>query len=142
MNRESERHYVSRHEHTDDLGRWEDEAGYFRGLGDDGMFTTDATLTPSGDATRQTSSGSSWVDAFKAALPAVAGVVQQREFNKMNLALINTGKPPMSAQQYTNVYQPAAARVVVGPTDDAKKWMTYAAVALAAYLGLRAAKVI
>ena len=121
MNRESERDYVSRLESVDDAGCWNNEAGYFSGLGADDE--------------------SSWVDAFKEVLPAVASVYQQREFNKANLALINAGRPPMSAEQYTAM-QPATAKVQVGPTDDAKKWMVYAGIGLLALVGLRAVKVI
>lgn len=121
MKRESEGQYVNRAESVDDVGRWDSETGYFVGLGED--------------------TSSSWVDAFKEVLPAVASVYQQREFNKANLSLINAGRPPMSAEQYTAM-QPATAKVQVGPTDDAKKWLVYAGVGLLALVGLRAAKVI
>lgn len=122
MKHETESQYVDRHSGTDDVNRWNTEGGYFRGLNDDG-------------------DSSSWVDAFKEVLPAVASVYQQREFNKYNLALINKGQPPISAQQYTTM-QPAAAKVEVGPTADAKKWLIYGGIGLLALVGLRAAKVI
>lgn len=141
MNRETEVNYILKDEHVDNPKRWETEGGYFKGLGEDGIFTTDATVTPSGSPTRQTSGSSSWVDAFTAALPAVAGIVQQREYNKMNLALINSGKPPISPAQY-QVMQPTTAKVAVGPTADAKKWLVYAGIGIAALVGLRAAKII
>lgn len=146
MMRETEQDYVASNEHMDSAASWASEGGYFKGLGDSwgGIpDLIDATITPSGSATRQTgeSSGGGWVDAFKAALPAVAGVIQQRDFNKMNLALINTGRPPMSAQQYQQVYQPAT-QVAVGPTADAKRWIVYAGIGLIALVGLRAAKII
>jgi hypothetical protein len=144
MKRETESQYVDLCCDIDKSKRWESETGYMTGLSEDAGELVDFTVTPSGSTTRQTtgqSAGGGWVDAFKAALPAVAGVIQQREYNKMNLALINKGKPPMSAEQYTNVYQPAT-RVAVGPTDDAKKLMMYAGIGLLALIGLRAAKVI
>lgn len=144
MKRETERQYVDREASVDDARQWESEAGYMVGLGEDaGEGIVDFTVTPSGSATRQTgeSSGGGWVDAFKVALPAIAGVVQQREYNKMNLALINSGKPPISPQQY-QVMQPTTAKVAVGPTADAKKWMVYAGIGVLALVGLRAAKVI
>ena len=146
MTRENEHDYVASVDLIDDAEQWNREAGYFKGLGDTwgGIpDMIDATITPSGAPTRQTgeSAGGGWVDAFKAALPAVAGVIQQRDFNKMNLALINTGRPPMSAQQYQQVYQPAT-QVAVGPTADAKKWMVYAGIGVLALVGLRAAKII
>jgi len=142
MNRETERQYCDEDHDVDDPKRWGSESGYFNGLGADGSELVDFTVTPSGESTRQTgSSSSSWVDAFTAALPAVAGIVQQREYNKMNLALINRGQPPISPSQY-QVMQPTTAKVAVGPTADAKKWLVYAAVGVAALVGLRAAKVI
>lgn len=142
MNRETERQYCDEDHDVDDPKRWGSEGGYFPGLGADGGELVDFTVTPSGESTRQTgSSSSSWVDAFTAALPAVAGIVQQREYNKMNLALINRGQPPISPSQY-QVMQPTTAKVAVGPTADAKKWLVYAAVGVAALVGLRAAKVI
>ena len=142
MKRETERQYVDRKAYIDDSQAWESEAGYMTGLSSDGGEVVDFSVTPSGTPTRQSSSGgSSWVDAFTAALPAVAGIVQQREYNKMNLALINRGQPPISPSQY-QVMQPMTAKVAVGPTADAKKWMVYAGVGVLALVGLRAAKVI
>lgn len=124
MKREMELHYVNRAEHMDDAKQWNNEAGYFPGLGDDTADTT-----------------SSWVDAFKEVLPAVASVYQQDQFNKMNIALINAGKPAVSAAQYM-ANLPVTANVALGPTADAKKWIIYAGVGLLALVGLRAAKVI
>lgn len=144
MNRELEKQYVDEDHDIDNPKRWDREGGYFLGLGEDaGEGIVDFTVTPSGAATRQTgeSAGGGWIDAFKVALPAIAGVVQQREYNKMNLALINSGKPPISPQQY-QVMQPTTAKVAVGPTADAKKWMVYAGIGVLALVGLRAAKVI
>lgn len=141
MKRESERDYVDRCGSIDSPSRWESETGYMCGLGSDGGEIVDFTVTPSGSATRQTSSSGGWVDAFTAALPAIAGVVQQREYNKMNLALINRGQPPISPSQY-QVMQPTTAKVAVGPTADAKKWMVYAGIGVLALVGLRVAKVI
>ena len=142
MNRETERQYVDVESDMDDPRRWDDEGGYFRGLGsNDSGSIVDFTVTPSGAATRQTTGGRTWIDAFTAALPAAAGIIQQREYNKMNLALINRGQPPISPTQY-QVLQPTTAKVAVGPTADAKKWMVYAGIGLLALVGLRAAKVI
>lgn len=145
MNRETERQYCDEDHDVDDPKRWGSEGGYFTGLGADGGELVDFTVTPSGESTRQTgeSAGGGWIDAFKVALPAIAGVVQQREYNKMNLALINSGKPPISPAQY-QVMQPTTAKVgvAVGPTADAKKWMVYAGIGVLALVGLRAAKVI
>lgn len=123
MKYESEESYATRAENMDRPERWNSEAGYFKGLGEDNT------------------SSSSWVDAFTAVLPAVASVYQQREFNKANLALINSGRPPMSGEQYMATQAPTA-KVQVGPDADAKKWIVYAGIGLLALVGLRAAKVI
>lgn len=122
MKTENERNYCARNETIDSTRRWNSEAGYYSGMGDDG-------------------DSSSWVDAFKEVLPVVASAYQQDRFTKANIALINQGKPPMSAEQY-NAMQPASAKVQIGPTDDAKKWIVYAGIGLLALVGLRAAKVI
>lgn len=119
MRYESERRYVTNPETIDDPSRWGSESGYFRGLGED--------------------EASSWVDAFKEVLPAVASVYQQDQFNKMNIALINAGKPPVSAAQYMASQPPT---VTVGPTPEAQKYLMYGAIGLLAIVGLRAAKVI
>lgn len=132
MSRETERQYVDDNNDIDSSRRWNTEGGYISGLGDD---TADMT-TPVVDTSHNT-----WVDAFTQVLPAVASVYQQDQFNKANLALINAGKPPMTAAQYA-LMQPTTATVAVGPTADAKKWMVYGGIALLALVGLRAAKVI
>jgi hypothetical protein len=121
MKYENEIDYATRAETTDDPGRWNTEAGYFCGLGDD--------------------DSSAWVDAFKEVLPAVASVYQQDQFNKMNIALINAGRQPVSAQQYMATQAPTA-NVVFGPNDAAQRWIVYGGLGLLALVGLRAAKVI
>jgi hypothetical protein len=120
----SEGRFVNRHEYVDDTRSWNNEAGYYRGLGEDVAVDS-----------------SSWVDAFKEVLPAVASVYQQDQFNKMNIALINAGKPPVNATQYMAT-QPVTARVGLEPTDEAKKWIVYAGLGILALVGLRAARVI
>ncbi len=148
MKREREKDYLDTNEDVDNPRYWNSESAYFKGLGEDGGEIVDFTVTPSGDATRQTTApsamasfGTGLVDAFKATLPAIASVVQQREYNKMNLSLINAGKPPLAPQQYMAM-QPPTANVVFGPNDSAKKWMVYAGIGVLALVGLRAAKVI
>lgn len=143
MKHESERSYCDSHHSVDNPARWEGESGYFRGLGDEGSDLIDFSITPSGSPTRQTgeSGGGGWVDAFTSVLPAALGVIAQQQYNKMNLALINSGRPPLTAQQYQQVYQPST-KVAVGPTSDAKKWIVYLGIGVAALVGLRAARVI
>lgn len=148
------RHNSHRHLTVDNPRRWNNEKGYYSGLGDGEImdtgttFVTDALITPSGDATRQSSgSGSSWVDAFTAALPAVAGIIAQRDYNKTNLALINSGKPPLSPQQYvmtnpqTGAVVTPTGQIVAAPSGP-PKLVLYIGGALLIALGLRAAKVI
>lgn len=103
-----------------------------RGVADDGMGdATAAMTTPSGAST-------TWADAFKSALPVLASAYQQRQLTKLNVARINRNQPPLTAEEYA----PMAAQVRVGTTDDTKKLLMYAAVGIAALVGLRAAKVI
>lgn len=122
MRRETERDYVAIAEQADNADRWNSEHGYFKGLADDG-------------------DGSSWVDALTQVLPVAATIYQQREFNKMNQALIAANKPPISADTYMTQYAPAT-KVAVGPDDAAKKMILYGGLGLLALVGLRAAKVI
>lgn len=106
------------HATVDNPNRWSSEGGFY-GLGAD--------------------EGSSWVDAFKETLPVIASVYQQREFNKMNQALINTGKAPLSADQYMRTQAPTAT-VDVG--SQTQKLVLYVGLGVLALVGLRAAKVI
>lgn len=129
MNRETERGYMAGVHTIDQAGRWEKEGGYFPGLGDDESGT-------------MSNDSSTWVDALTAVLPVAATIYQQDQFAKMNRELISQGKPPISAQQYMQVYQPASAQVQVGPTADAKRWIMYGGIGLLALVGLRAAKII
>lgn len=116
------------HEFIDDANRWGSEYGYFRGEG-----TLNDGETPAADT--------NWADVLKATLPAVAGVYQQRELNKMNQALINTGRPPMTAEQFMQT-QAAAGQVNVGMSADTKRIVMIAGLGLLAIIGLKAAKVI
>lgn len=136
MKYETERNYLVSNESIDDAGAWDDGSMYSVGLNDDGVGD-DAlmTTTPSGAST-------SWADAFKSAVPILASVYQQKQLTKLNVARINKNQAPLTAQEFSSVYQPASAQVQFGATSDMKKVMLYAALGIAALVGLRAAKVI
>lgn len=138
MKYESERAYCCANELVDNPRMWQSEAMYIGGLHDDDSLSNDAAVmmtTPSGSST-------SWADAFRSAVPLLASVYQQRQFTRMNIARINQNQPPLTAGEYAAVYQPPSAQVQFGATADAKRLMLYAAIGLAALVGLRAAKVI
>lgn len=136
MKYETERNYLAQNESMDNAGAWANGTMYNIGLGDDGVGDDEImNITPSGQST-------SWADAFKSAIPVLASVYQQKQLTQMNLARINRNQPPLTAQEYATVYQPPSAQVQVGATADAKRMMIYAALGIAALVGLRAAKVI
>ncbi len=117
--------------------KWASEQAFF--LGEDASDASIVNLTPSGNTTRQ---DTPWYEsAIKTALPVLANVYQQREMTKLNIARMNQGLSPLTGAQYSQ-FQPATAQVQFGATADAKKMMLYAAIGVAALVGLRAAKVI
>lgn len=139
---ESERDYCCRNEMVDNPRGWQTGAMYATGLGEDESGGDAIVMTtPSGIPTLSSTS-SSWADAFKSAVPILASVYQQRQLTKMNVARINRNQAPLTAQEYATTYQPPSAQVQFGATQDAKRLMLYAALGVAALVGLRAAKVI
>jgi hypothetical protein len=133
---ETERNYLAQNESIDNAGAWANGSMYGLGTSDDGVGDDEImNITPSGQST-------SWADAFKSAIPVLASVYQQKQLTQMNLARINRNQPPLTAQEYATVYQPPSAQVQFGATSDAKRMMLYAALGIAALVGLRAAKVI
>lgn len=138
MKHETERSYVDHYGQWDNPRAWDSGAMYFVGQSDRhelGDAEAVMSTTPSGNST-------SWADAFKSAIPTLAAVYQQRQLTKLNLARINRNQPPITAREYAEVYQPPAAQVQVGATSDTKKLMLYAAIGVAALVGLRVARVI
>ena len=127
--------------------KYDSEAGYYSGfLGEpsDTMGEGDATtvmMTPSGAPTKQAEPA--WYETLiKTAVPAIATAYQQRELTKLNIARMNSGQAPLTAAQYAAVYQPPSAQVQIGATSDTKRLLMYAAIGVAALVGLRAAKII
>lgn len=136
---EAEVDYVFPEGRANDPRAWGSERMYF--LGEDSADPSAIMVTPSGNATRQAEAP--WYQTLiQTAVPAISTLYAQREMTKLNLARINKGQPPLTAQQYAAVYQPPSAQVQFGATADTKKLMLYAALGVAALVGLRAAKVI
>ena len=135
MKSETEKNYLRSNEQIDDVDMWNSGTMYTVGLHDDGSESDVMVSTPSGSATN-------WADVFKTAIPAVASLYQQQQLTKLNIARMNSNQRPLTAQEYASVYQPPAAQVRVGATSDTKNLLMYAALGVAALVGLRAFKVI
>lgn len=138
MNYESEQGYVSRAESIDDPRAWQSGRMYATGLSGDSMGEGDDIVmaaTPSGAST-------SWADAIKTAAPILASAFQQQQLTKLNVARISANQPPLTASEFSRVYQPPSAQVQFGVTSDAQRLMLYGAAGLAALVALRALKVI
>lgn len=116
--------------------------GYHEGLGEDaGENTLVVATTPSGEPTRQ-STGTDWGAVINNALPIALNVYQQQQLTRMNVARINAGQPPITASEFSSVYQPPSAQVQVGVTNRAEKMIMFGGLAVLALVGLRAAKII
>lgn len=121
--------------------RWESERRYFSGLGESADDASLLTVTPSGSTTRQ--GETPWYESLiKTAVPVLASAYQQNQMTKLNLARINQGQPPLTAEQYSAVYQPVGARVEVGASSGLMRGLMFAGLGIAAIVGLKAAKVI
>ncbi len=121
-----------------DASESETQHGYY-GLGE--PDTSAAKVTPSGAPTKQ--ADAPWYQTLiQTAVPAITTAYAQNQMTKTNIARINAGLPALTAQEYATVYQPPSAQIQVGPDATAKKWLLYGGVALAAYIGLRAAGVL
>ena len=101
---------------------------------------TSVMVTPSGQPTNQ---AEPWYQTLlKTAVPALTTVYAQNQMTKTNIARINAGQAPLTASEYAAVYQPPSAQVQVGPDASAKRMLLYGGLAVLAYVGLKAAKVI
>jgi hypothetical protein len=112
-------------------------------LGEDGgespvMITTS---TPSGAATRQ-SGGTDWGAVFSAAVPTAMSVYQQNQLTRMNVARINAGRAPLSADEFGANFRVPSAEVQIGASAQMQKMMLYAGLGVLALVGLKAAKII
>lgn len=117
---------------------WDSQDGYF---GLSGADTAAAAVTPSGVPTKQAEVP--WYQTLlQTAVPALTTVYAQNQMTKTNIARINQGLPALTSQEYAAAYQPPAAQIQVGPDAGAKKLVMYGGIALLAYFGLRAAKVL
>lgn len=133
---------MSRAETNIDAGRWESERRYFSGLGESDSDPGLLTVTPSGSTTRQGEATPWYESLIKTAVPVLATAYQQNQMTKLNLARINQGQPPLTAEQYTSVYQPAAARVEVGTSKKLTQMLMIGGAVVAGIFGLKALKVI
>lgn len=121
--------------------RYDSERAFFSGLGESADDSTLLTVTPSGSTTRQ--GETPWYESLiKTAVPVLASAYQQNQMTKLNLARINQGQPPLTAEQYASVYQPVGARVEVGASSALMKALLFAGAGVAVIVGLKAAKVI
>lgn len=132
--------YAFPHGRDADPRTWASERAFFSGMGEADEATPTA-VTPSGATTRQAETP--WYQtAIQTIVPAAAAVYQQRQLTKLNIARINQGQAPMSADQYAEIYQPPAAQLQVGPTTRATNMLLWVGGGIALLVGLRAAKII
>lgn len=111
------------------------------GVGEDaGESTLFVTTTPSGQPTRQSSTD--WGAVITAALPAVLNVYGQQQLTRLNVARINNGMPPITANEYVSTYRPPTAELQIGATQSTQRLVMFMGLGVLALVGLRAAKVI
>jgi hypothetical protein len=100
-------------------------------LGDD---TTEADVVAN---TQDTSAGTSapatpWYDTLaKTITPVIASTYQQAQLTKLNVARMQQGLQPLTAQQYAANYQVPAAQVQVGMDAGTRQLVTYGLIGLA-----------
>lgn len=116
---------------------------YDKGLGEDGGESTlMVTTTPSGEPTRQnTGTSVDWGQIINATVPAVLSVYQQRELTRMNVARINAGQPPLTAQEFS-YYRVPSAEVQIGATAQTQRLLMFAGLGVLGIVALKAAKII
>lgn len=115
--------------YTDSLA-YTREADYYDELGAD-----PATVTvPGGDP----NAVPWWQTTLQTTLPVLATAYQQKLLADTNIARINQGLPPLTADQFAAVYQPPAAQVTVGPTQSAERAMWFFGIGGLALLGFMA----
>lgn len=112
----------------------------YSGLGE-GEDILDFTATGAG-ANTANNAAPWYAAALTAAIPAAAAVYSQAQLSKLNVARTKAGLAPVTAQQYSTVYQPPSAQVTVGPSASAEKLFLYGALGLGGFLALRALKVL
>lgn len=89
------------------------------------------------DAVNAMQSANPWDTAVKAIVPAVASAYQQAQLTKINVARMQQGLQPLTAQQYSASYQVPAAQVQFGMDEGTKKLFMWGALGL---VGLYIAK--
>lgn len=106
------------------IDAFETEDAYYVGLGE------------SGDGAAPTASP--WYETvIKSVVPAVTTAYMQNQLTKLNVARLNAGQSPLTAEQFSAAYQPTAANVAIGPDRTAKTLIMIALVGAAVYGGVR-----
>lgn len=115
---------------------------YSPSLGEDGGESTlMVTTTPSGAPTRQ-GTDVDWGSVINTALPTVMNVYQQRQLTRMNVARINAGQAPITADEFGASYRVPTAEVQIGATAQTQRLVMFMGLGVLALVGLRAAKII
>lgn len=123
------RHLEQMHENYDE-GRWSSDAAFFAGPNDPAAASV--VITPGGDP----SAAKPWYETvIQTAVPALATAYQQRLLTQTNIARINAGLAPLTAEQYAAVYQPPTAQVTVGPNQSATRAMWFFGVGILGLMG-------
>jgi len=100
---------------------YDSEAGYWAGLGE-------------GEAPAATP----WYETLiKTAIPALSTVYMQKQLTKINVARLNAGQSPLTAEEFSATYQPNAANVSVGPDRTATRLVIAGLTLGALYFGAR-----
>jgi hypothetical protein len=112
-----------------------------RGLGEEDGSYVMVTTTPSGEPTRQ-SPDTDWGAVARSVIPSVMSVYQQAQLTRMNVARINAGQQPLSAQEFGANYRVPSAEVQIGATAQTQRLMMFAGLGVLGLVALRAAKII
>lgn len=110
--------------------------------GDAGEETLFVTTTPSGEPTRQSSSSTDWGAVANAVVPALLNAYGQQQLTRLNVARINNGMPPITANEYVSTYRPPTAELQIGATQSTQRLVMFMGLGVLALVGLRAAKII
>lgn len=140
MRHHDDRSYHYPNSRDADSRTWHSDRAFFSGLGesDDVVATTE---TPSGSPTRQSSIP--WYQSLlQTAVPVLMSAYERNQMTRMNIARINSGQAPYTAEQYASAYQPPSAQLQVGPTAGATKVLLWIGGGVAVLAGMRAAKIL
>jgi hypothetical protein len=83
-----------------------------------------------------------WADALKALAPTIASVYSQTQLTKMNVARMQKGLAPISAEDFASNYQVPAAQVQFGMDAQTRQMLMYGAIGLLGLYFLKSKKII